>query len=121
MTFVDSIKICFSKYADFNGRAGKSEFWWFMLFSFVVQLVFNIIGLAMVGSLFSLAVLLPSLAVGARRLHDTDKSGWWQLISLTGIGIFVLIFFWVQDAKEPNRFGTAEAAAAPADAAPGAQ
>ncbi len=105
MTFVDSIKTCFSKYADFNGRAGLSEFWWFMLFCFVAGLLLASVS-SMLQLLFSLGTLLPSLAVGARRLHDTDRSGWWQLLWLIPIiGWIIMIVFLVQSAKEPNRFG----------------
>jgi len=107
MTFVESIKTCFSKYADFNGRASRSEFWWWVLFVFVVSLVLSAVS-GLVSGLFSLATILPGLAVGARRLHDTDRSGWLQLIALIPlIGWLVLIYFCVQEAKEPNRFGPA--------------
>ena len=62
----------------------------------------------MVSGLFSLAVLLPNIAVGARRLHDTDRSGWLQLIALIPlIGWIVLIYWYAQPSKEPNRFGSA--------------
>ncbi len=91
----DAIKVCFQKYLDFNGKAKRPEFWWFFLFVVVVNLFVNTF-LPMIGWLLTLALLLPSLAVGARRLHDTGKSGWWQLIGLTGIGFIVLIFFWAQ-------------------------
>jgi uncharacterized membrane protein YhaH (DUF805 family) len=99
MTFVESIRTCLTKYADFNGVASRSEFWWFMLFVFVVSLVLNYFG-PLVGGLFSLAVLLPNLAVGARRLHDTGRSGWLQVLLLIPlIGLIVLIVFWVQESK----------------------
>ena len=118
MNFGDAIKTCFTKYADFNGRASKPEFWWFFLFSFVGNLVLSMI-FAPLGWIFSLAILVPSLAVGARRLHDTDKTGWLQLLWLIPLlGLFIMIYLLVQDAKEPNRFGPAPAAA-PSDAAPG--
>ena len=110
MTFADSIKVCFSKYADFNGRASKPEFWWWVLFVFVVSLAIAFVS-SIVSSLFSLAVLVPGIAVGARRLHDTDRSGWLQLIGLIPlIGWIVLIYWCVQDPKEPNRFGPAPSA-----------
>ena len=92
MQFQDAIKICFQKYVDFTGTAKRPEFWWFFLFLFVVNMALSQF-LPILGSVFSLGTLLPALAVGSRRLHDTGKSGWWQLIGLTGIGILVLLFF----------------------------
>lgn len=105
MTFQEAVKTCFTKYADFNGRASKEEFWWFFLFLVGVAIVLNIFS-DMLGMLFSLATMVPALAVGARRLHDTDKSGWLQLLLLIPIlGFIGLVFLWVQPAKDPNRFG----------------
>ena len=98
MTFAESIRVCFAKYADFNGTASRSEFWWFMLFVFIVAVALNYIS-PTVGAIFGLAVLLPELAVGARRLHDTGRSGWWQLLLIVPFGIIVLIVFWVQESK----------------------
>lgn len=104
MTFGESIRTCFSKYAAFNGRASRPEFWWWFLFTFLASLVLSIVSQVLAG-LFSLGVLLPSLAVGARRLHDTDKSGWFLLLWFIPIvGWIILIVFAVQEAKEPNRF-----------------
>lgn len=105
MTFVESIKTVFSKYADFNGRASRPELWWWVLFTFLASLLLAVIADALSG-LFSLAVLIPSVAVTARRLHDIDKSGWWQLICFVPvIGFFLMVYWCVQPAKEPNRFG----------------
>ncbi|OGB20557.1 MAG: hypothetical protein A3I66_05760 [Burkholderiales bacterium RIFCSPLOWO2_02_FULL_57_36] len=106
MTFTDAIKTCFSKYADFDGRASRSEYWWFALF-----IVLAGIGLSMVndviGGVFYLATLLPSLAAAARRLHDTNRSGWLQLLVLIPIiGWLIVLYFLVQEAQEPNRFGS---------------
>ena len=111
MQFMDAVKICFNKYADFNGRASKAEFWWFMLFLVGVNVILNVVSPTL-ATLFGLATLVPSLAVGARRLHDTDKSGWLQLLHLVFIlGTLVLIFLWIQDPKEPNRYSAAPAQA----------
>jgi uncharacterized membrane protein YhaH (DUF805 family) len=99
MTFQDSIKTCFQKFADFNGSATRPEFWWFALFNFIVGAILNQIH-PMAGGVYGLATFLPSIAVAARRLHDIGKSGWWQLIALTGIGIFVLLYFYAQKGKE---------------------
>jgi len=106
MNFQTSVQTCFKKYADFNGRASRSEYWWFALAMFLVSLVLAVISSTLV-NLFSLATLLPSLAVGARRLHDTDRSGWWQLLWIIPvIGWIVMIVFLVQQGQtEDNRFG----------------
>lgn len=106
MTFSESIQICFSKYADFNGRAKRPEYWWFVLFTVLVSLALSMVS-EIVSGIFSLAVLLPSIAAAARRLHDTGRSGWWQLIVLLPIiGIIVLIVFLAQEGSaETNQFG----------------
>ncbi len=107
MTFGESIKTCFSKYADFEGRATRSEFWWWMLFVFLASAATGIVSEVLSG-VFSLAVLLPNLAAGARRLHDTDRSGWLQLIALIPLIGWILLIVWcAQEGKEPNRFGPA--------------
>jgi len=114
MTFAESIKTCFSKYADFNGRASRSEFWWWVLFVFLVSAATSIVS-TVVSGLFSLSVLLPNIAVAARRLHDSDRSGWLQLVALIPlIGLLLMIYWCVQESKDPNRFGTsAETTQAP--------
>ncbi|AMO95637.1 hypothetical protein CFter6_2977 [Collimonas fungivorans] len=107
MTFTESIKVCFSKYADFNGRASRSEYWWYVLFIVLASFATGAIN-DKLSILFSVATLLPSIAVAARRLHDTNRSGWWQLIGLIPvIGWIIIIYFLVQEAKEPNNFGAA--------------
>lgn len=104
MTFSESINICFKKYATFEGRASRSEYWWFFLFTFIASTAAGIIS-PTVYALFSLAVLLPSLAVGVRRLHDTDRSGWFLLLWIIPVlGWIVLLIWAIQDGKEPNRF-----------------
>lgn len=120
MTFTESIKTCLKdKYADFNGRASRSEYWWFALFSVLVYLGImilsggisndeeNISSTSTIMLLIAVvALLIPSIAVAVRRLHDTDKSGWWYLISLVPyVGGLVLLVLLVLPAKEPNRFG----------------
>jgi uncharacterized membrane protein YhaH (DUF805 family) len=106
MNFGDSIKTCFNKYTDFNGRAARPEFWWFVLFTFLATLVLGMVS-HIVSGLFSLAVIVPSLAVGARRLHDTNRSGWWQLVYLIPlIGLIVMIVFCVQEGDSAgNQYG----------------
>ena len=99
MTFQESIRVCFSKYSDFSGRATRSEYWWFGLFIVVVGTVLSLIN-QYASLAFYLAVMLPSVAVAARRLHDTNRSGWWQLLSLIPVvGIIVLVVFLVQESK----------------------
>lgn len=99
MTFQESIKTCFRKYADFTGRATRSEYWWFFLFYFLATAAGSLIHDA-VGGLISLACLVPSLAAAARRLHDTNRSGWWQLIVfIPFIGVIILIVFLAQDTR----------------------
>ncbi|MBS1170992.1 MAG: Integral rane protein [Burkholderiaceae bacterium] len=104
MTFTESIKTCFSKYANFKGRASRSEYWWFALFIFLVGLILSIIN-RNIANVFYLGTLLPSIAVATRRLHDTNRSGWLQLIVLIPvIGWLIMLYFFVQEAREPNRF-----------------
>ena len=130
MSFAEAIKTCFKKYADFSGRASRPEFWWFVLFYYLVILlpvvpliaidagsvnhaafeepgstaavgVFGVlVGVALLG------LLIPYLAAGVRRLHDTGKSGWWWLISLVPFGSIVLIvFFAIEGTPGWNQFG----------------
>jgi len=114
MTFFEAIKTCFSKYAEFNGRAARPELWWWVLFVFLASAAASMLG-PIASGLFSLAVFLPNLAVAARRLHDIDRSGWWQLIVLIPLIGWILMIYWcVQQGKEPNRFGPPAAIAAPA-------
>lgn len=120
---VKAVKTCLNKYADFNGRAARPEFWWFMLAQFVIGIVLNMIS-AMLGGLFSLALLVPSLAAGARRLHDIGKTGWLQLLALIPIVGWILLIYWAAQPGEPgaNKYGASlESAGVPAEVAPGQQ
>jgi uncharacterized membrane protein YhaH (DUF805 family) len=148
MTFGQSVKHVFSNYATFQGRASRSEFWWWYLFTAIISLIVFIpampwyievinaansqtgnavmvlppvTGLASLGlilsAVWSLAVLIPTIAVAVRRLHDTNKSGWWLLLWFLsccfGIGAIILIIFWVMASTPgPNRFGEGPAQAA---------
>ncbi len=102
-----------TQYVEFTGRARRKEFWTFTLVNLVISLIIsaldNIVGLGIgfLGTLFSLAILLPSIAVAIRRLHDIGKEGWWLLIGLIPIiGWIVLIYFYVQDSEPgPNSYG----------------
>jgi len=95
MNLGQAISNCLSHYATFSGRASRSEFWWFFLFQVLVSVAASMLSEKLTG-LVSLALLLPALAVGARRLHDIGKSGWWQLLMILGIGFLVLVYWWVQ-------------------------
>ena len=98
MDFGQSIKICFSKYFDFSGRARRSEYWWFYLFCSVGSVI------PYIGAIVALATIIPSLAAGSRRLHDTDRSGWWQAMPIVPFiigGIVVLVAF-LADQNNPN-------------------
>jgi uncharacterized membrane protein YhaH (DUF805 family) len=97
-------------YVGFEGRARRAEYWQFTLVNFVISLVAELIGAAvkfpLLDTIYGLAVFLPGLAVSVRRLHDTGRSGWWNLIVFTCIGIIVLIVFLCQDSKPgPNKYG----------------
>ena len=108
MNFVDAVKQCFTKYVGFEGRARRSEYWWWVLFVVVVSVVLGTVRAGMLGNLFSLATLLPSLAVGARRLHDIGKSGWWQLVALIPLIGWILLIYWaVQPSEGDNAHGPA--------------
>ena len=110
MTFVEAIKDGFGKYVTFSGRSSRSAYWYWVLFAFIVAVVATIIDMAIgsriVSLITTLALLLPGLAVGIRRLHDIGRSGWWILIALVPfIGAIVLLVFALQPSEGPNRFG----------------
>lgn len=117
-------------YAKFDGRARRKEYWMFFLFNviiaFVAGLLDSMLGLGMgtfgiLSTLYLLAVFIPGIAVGVRRLHDTGRSGWWLLVALIPvIGVLVLLFFLVQDSEPgPNQYGpNPKAAGSPAPATP---
>lgn len=97
MNFGEAIKSVFSKYATFSGRARRSEFWYFFLFNFLVSFVLGLIPfLSVVSGLWTLAVLIPSIAVAVRRFHDIGKSGWTYLYFLIPSFLFIgYIFYFV--------------------------
>ena len=116
MTFQQAVKSCFTKYVTFAGRATRSEYWYWVLFGTLGSLVALIVdtyvlgfdpsGASPIASIFGLVIALPGIAVGARRLHDMDRTGWWLLLTLTGIGAFVLlVWFCFRGTEGPNRFG----------------
>ena len=102
MTFGEAVSSGFEHYTKFDGRASRPAFWWWVLFVFLVGIAADLIGLA-IGSvsvtsgIVGLALLLPNLSVGIRRLHDTNRTGWWILIGLIPlIGFIVLLIFYLQ-------------------------
>ncbi|PZP56051.1 MAG: DUF805 domain-containing protein [Micavibrio aeruginosavorus] len=113
-TFKEAIITCVQdKYVTFQGRASRSEYWYFALFNFLAGLIAGIIDAAIFGDtgilnlIVVLGLFLPGLAVGVRRLHDIGKSGWWLLISLIPlVGIIILIVFNCQKGDaESNIYG----------------
>ena len=117
MSPIDWAKRPLQKYADFSGRAPRAEYWWFYLMViigyFVASILDSVVGTGgMMGSfgvltmIVMLGLLLPSIAAGVRRLHDTDRSGWWLLIAIIPLIGLVLIYFLVlEGTKGDNRFG----------------
>ena len=121
MGFSDAVQnVLMNNYANLNGRASRSEYWWFVLFNFIVNIVTFVIDLTLgsmitydmgyVGLIAFLALLLPSVSVSVRRLHDIGKSGWWILLAIIPIvnfiGIFVIIVFTIMEGEEqPNQYG----------------
>jgi len=106
------------KYAVFSGRARRKEYWFFVLFNILISIALSMVdvmlgtanadtGTGLLGGIYSLAVLIPSIAVLVRRLHDTDRTGWWALIGLIPIiGWIVLFVFLVQDSRPgQNQYG----------------
>lgn len=126
MGFVEAVQSCFRQYVGFSGRARRSEYWWFFLFTILVSMVASVLdsifgtmsdttNVGVIGTIASLALLLPSIAVAIRRLHDTSRSGWWILIGLIPIvGWIILIVFYCQDSHGDNEHGPSPKAAAPA-------
>ncbi len=105
------LKVLKEHYADFEGRARRKEFWMFALFNFIIAIILALIGnmidFTWISTIYSLAVLVPSIAVTVRRLHDIGKSGWWWLIGfIPVIGFIVLIVFAIMDSQPgSNQYG----------------
>ena len=131
MSFTEAIQDGFAHYTNFQGRASRAAYWWWFLFAIIVAVVANIVDSAIEAPIFTtitgLGLLLPGLSVAIRRLHDTNRSGWWILIGLIPlIGFIVLLVFYIQQGdagpneygpEPPDRAGGAGAAAAPPPAA----
>ena len=110
--------IALKKYATFDGRARRKEYWFYVLFYVLFSIAATLIdawtgsydpeiGIGILGALLALGLFIPTLAVSVRRLHDTDRSGWWYWLALVPlIGIIILIVWWATEGtRGPNRFG----------------
>lgn len=114
-SFVEAIKTCFAKYQDYNGRASRSEFWYFILFTQLILIVLTVLSSAfemsigasaIVNWIWNLAIFCPYVAVTTRRLHDTNRSGWNQLWGLTIVGLIpLIIWFSSKGVPAENRYG----------------
>lgn len=118
-TFGQAVKSCLNQFSSFKGRASRAEYWWFILFCGLVSVVLVSVDLVLFSAtqseffattgfhgIWNLAMFLPSLAVMARRLHDTGKSAWWMLLYLTIIGgIVVFIFTLLRGNEGSNKYG----------------
>lgn len=104
------------KYATFSGRASRAEYWWFVLFNLLFGIAVAVLdvllgtvtdnGTGVLGTLYTLAVLLPGIAVAVRRLHDTDRSGWFILLAFVPLANIALLAFLLEDGTSgPNRYG----------------
>ena len=100
MTFTESILACLLRHAQFSGRGSRSEFWRWILFTAAAPMPLALLN-ETAAWVFNVAVLLPSLAVGARRLHDIGRSGWWQLLLLTP-GLVVVVWWWASRPSQPS-------------------
>ena len=119
MGFIEAVQTGFSKTFTFSDRATRSEFWWFYLFLVILNIISNPIILLItstmskelaLGSMYAINILLiiagiAFIALGARRLHDIGRSGWWQLLAFTGIGVFVLLYWYIQPSQADNKYG----------------
>ena len=105
ISIAEATKLFFTRYADFNGRSRRSEFWWAQL---TVGILGGVIGMIIpnLSWIWSLAVLVPSIAISIRRLHDIGKSGWWYLINcLPLVGQIIFLIFACKDSVEENQWG----------------
>ncbi len=109
MSFGDSIKTCFSKIIDFNGRARRSEYWYFRVFVVVISIIISaILGQEnQIASIFSLLLSIASWSVEVRRLHDIGRSGWWVLLDLVPVVGWIILLVWLIRDSDPgeNQYG----------------
>ncbi|KFG70191.1 DUF805 domain-containing protein [Microvirga sp. BSC39] len=113
MDFAQAIRTGLNKYATFTGRAQRSEYWYFFLFLMITNIVASVLDSVIFGDIpvlyliATLALIIPSIAAGVRRLHDTDKSGWWLLLGFIPLvgAIVLIVFFCQRGTVGPNQFG----------------
>ena len=101
--------VILKNYVNFEGRATRAEFWWFFLFNFVIGLILGVLGKvgAILSGIWGLGILLPQLGLGARRLHDINKSGWYLLLAFIPlVGAIILIIWWAKEGDPTeNQYG----------------
>lgn len=102
---VEAVKICLSKYATFEGRARRSEYWWWTLATFIVGIIVSFI--PVLNLLVPLALFVPGIAVAVRRLHDLNKSGWWWWLGIIPVVGTIILIVWYATAGTvgPNQYG----------------
>ena len=107
VSFPQAVAVCFTKYFDFSGRASRAEFWWFYLFTTLMNWAGSLVDpTELLSIILGLLFLIPTLAAGARRLHDTGRSGWWLLLIVTLIGLIpLLILFVIKGTGTRNAYG----------------
>ena len=111
--FIDAIKLAFKNYVNFNGRSRRSEYWWFVLFNIIIEIIIFILAklitpnLIFLLSIYSLIIFLPGLGLAIRRLHDIGKSGWYIFIAfIPFVGVFILLYFFCLDSEnQSNEYG----------------
>ena len=123
MNFIESIQTCYKKTFNFKGRASKSEFWWFYLYDAIIYVAGEmawktdsndnyiysdgIVTLGIILTILFFINVIPAAAVGVRRLHDTNRSGWWYLLFLIPLITLIILYFFTNDgSKDKNRFGS---------------
>ncbi len=105
VSFIEATKLFFTRYADFKGRSRRSEYWWASLATFIVTSVLTAIIPSLVG-IWNLVILVPSIAICIRRMHDIGKSGWWILVNFIPVVGQILLIIWAcKDSTEDNQWG----------------
>ena len=117
MDFPEAVKLGFQRYIDFRGRSSRAEYWWFALFIVLVDIIATAVdtvvlgtdlrGIGLLSAVWQLATLIPSLAIGVRRLHDIDKSGWWILLWFVLVIGWIVLLVWAIKRGDggPNKYG----------------
>ena len=119
MNLLEAVKTCWAKYATFSGRASRSEFWFFILFCwflrdvayyidvYILSDLTRITDIAMLQLTVNLLIFIPNISVTTRRLHDVNRSGWWQLLYITIVGIIPLLYWWIKKGDDgDNKHGS---------------